>query len=245
MKTNTKLFWILFIATMISIVLIIPYIYSAQREILEQAGITPPMLLLVSVIQGGIVFGLAIFFGLILAEKTGFKLPLLTSWIEKRKIKYSRTFWISVLLGISVGLAIFLIDKFIFNQAIILKTTWWQGLLASFYGGIAEEILMRLFLVSLLVFIMMKLTKRKQKSSTIVWIAIILVSVIFGIGHLPITAAVSPLTTWIVFRAILLNGIGGVVFGFLYWKKGLESAIIAHFTADIFLHVFAWGLLRG
>jgi hypothetical protein len=34
-----------------------------------------------------------------------------------------------------------------------------------------------------------------------------------------------------------LNGVLGVAFGRLYWKKGLESAMIAHFSADIVLHV--------
>jgi membrane protease YdiL (CAAX protease family) len=103
---------------------------------------------------------------------------------------------------------------------------------------------MRLFLLSLFVFIMMKVTGKKQKNAAMVWIAIILVSIIFGLGHLPITAAVTAITPWIIFRAILLNGIGGVVFGWLYWKKGLESAVIAHFWQDIVLHVFVWGLFR-
>jgi membrane protease YdiL (CAAX protease family) len=40
-----------------------------------------------------------------------------------------------------------------------------------------------------------------------------------------------------VTRIILLNALGGIVFGCLYWKKGLEAAIIAHFSADIVLHV--------
>jgi len=34
-----------------------------------------------------------------------------------------------------------------------------------------------------------------------------------------------------------LNGIGGMVFGWLYWKKGLEFAIISHFSADIVLQI--------
>jgi membrane protease YdiL (CAAX protease family) len=32
---------------------------------------------------------------------------------------------------------------------------------------------------------------------------------------------------------IIGNSVGGLVFGWLYWKKGLESAFIAH----IFAHV--------
>jgi hypothetical protein len=37
-------------------------------------------------------------------------------------------------------------------------------------------------------------------------------------------------------RAILLNGVVGVATGYLYWRYGLEAAILAHFSADIVLH---------
>jgi membrane protease YdiL (CAAX protease family) len=40
-----------------------------------------------------------------------------------------------------------------------------------------------------------------------------------------------------VIKVILLNAVGGIIFGWLYWKKGLESAMISHFSADIVLHV--------
>jgi len=34
-----------------------------------------------------------------------------------------------------------------------------------------------------------------------------------------------------------LNGLGGLAFGWLYWKQRLESVMMAHFSADIVLHV--------
>jgi membrane protease YdiL (CAAX protease family) len=62
-------------------------------------------------------------------------------------------------------------------------------------------------------------------------------AIIFGLGHLPSTARITALTGIVVVRAIALNGVGGIIFGWLYWKKGLESAMIAHFSADIVLHI--------
>jgi membrane protease YdiL (CAAX protease family) len=41
----------------------------------------------------------------------------------------------------------------------------------------------------------------------------------------------------VVLRAIVLNGLAGVAFGYLYFTRGLESAIVSHFSADIVLHV--------
>ena len=69
------------------------------------------------------------------------------------------------------------------------------------------------------------------------WTAIVITALLFGAGHLPTTAAMLPLTPLVVARALLLNGIGGIVFGWLYWKRDLLAAMLAHFSADVVLHV--------
>ena len=69
---------------------------------------------------------------------------------------------------------------------------------------------------------------------------------VFGLSHLPATAALTTITSLVIFRAVLLNGIAGIIFGWLFWKKGLEAAIISHFVADIVLLViFPTILLLG
>jgi len=47
------------------------------------------------------------------------------------------------------------------------------------------------------------------------------------------------LTTIVVVRTVLLNSIAGVLFGWLYWRRGLLAAMVSHFSADIVLHVIA------
>ena len=76
-----------------------------------------------------------------------------------------------------------------------------------------------------------------KSADFMLWFAIVLSAVLFGLGHLPVTASLVALTPLIVTRAIVLNGIGGIAFGWLYWRKGLESAMIAHFSTDIILYV--------
>ena len=98
--------------------------------------------------------------------------------------------------------------------------------------------------MSLFVFIILKIFRRKEKNSLMVWISIILVAILFGLGHLPITSAVVSITPIVILRAVVLNGIGGIVFGWLYWKKGLESAIISHFVTDIFILIIIPLFLR-
>jgi membrane protease YdiL (CAAX protease family) len=93
--------------------------------------------------------------------------------------------------------------------------------------------------MTLIVWIFFKIKKTADgKPTTIgIWLAIIITAIIFGLGHLPITGSITTITPLIVARAVILNGIGGIIFGWLYWKKGLESAMISHFSADILLHV--------
>ena len=52
---------------------------------------------------------------------------------------------------------------------------------------------------------------------------------VFFAGHLPIAIALSGATTLaLIAYVIFANSIFGVIAGYLYWKKGLESAIVAH-----------------
>jgi membrane protease YdiL (CAAX protease family) len=82
-----------------------------------------------------------------------------------------------------------------------------------------------------------KKTEEGKPTSAGMWLAIVLAAIIFGIGHLPAVLAITTPTTLQIARIIILNAIGGIIFGWLYWKKGLESAMISHFSADIVLHV--------
>jgi len=48
------------------------------------------------------------------------------------------------------------------------------------------------------------------------WTATVITARLFGAGHLPTTAAFLPLTLLVIGRALLLNGMAGIVFGWLY-----------------------------
>jgi Type II CAAX prenyl endopeptidase Rce1-like len=120
-------------------------------------------------------------------------------------------------------------------------------LLASFYGGIDEEILLRLFLLSLLAWLIGFAWHLPDGRPTLgaLWLANIIAAVIFGLGHLPATAALVKLTPLLIGRAILLNGIVGVAAGYLFWLYGLEAAMLAHFSADIVLHGIGDSIAKG
>ena len=111
----------------------------------------------------------------------------------------------------------------------------WKGLLASFYGGIGEEVLTRLFLMTLIAWIGSKLSR----SPRIFVVAAVVAALVFAAGHLPAAAQLAPLDAVVVTRVLVLNTGLGVIFGLIFWRWGLEHAMVAHFSADLVLHVIA------
>lgn len=238
---------------------IIPACYAALPYALQVQGISVPPeelpnVLLVPLINGTIyclLAGLGLFF----ASRIGLGLPYIEGWLNRSPVeeRFHRTVILAAGLGLVASLLILALGIWIYQplmQAELqalgitipeeIKPAPWQGFLASFYGGIVEESLLRLCLMSFLAWLGSFLSRDKagRPSAGVMWTANILAALLFGLGHLPATAAIGlPMSPLIVSRALVLNGIGGLAFGWLYWKRGLESAMIAHFSADIIVHV--------
>ena len=106
-------------------------------------------------------------------------------------------------------------------------------ILARFtYGGLTEELLMRYGFMTLIVWIIYKITKKLN--SITYWTGIILAAALFALGHFPIAfSAVSDPSVSLLSYILIGNSLAGIFFGWLYWKKGLEAAFIGH----IFAHV--------
>ncbi len=248
MNINRKLFLILWMASIFGVIAILPYVFTLQGGIPENSQIPIYLLIIGQIIQNAIIFAIAILVGLKLAKKVGFGLPILEGWLEGREIKsdLKSILGISIGLGLLAGVLIVGLDYLFSLLGVTINVAQasinppaWQGFLASFYGGINEEIMLRLFLMTLIVWVFYKIKKTKEGNPTklSIWLGIVLAAIIFGAGHLPALMSITTLTPLLIIRTIALNALGGIIFGWLYWKKGLESAMISHFSADIVLHV--------
>ncbi|MCM1569684.1 MAG: CPBP family glutamic-type intramembrane protease [Roseburia sp.] len=170
------------------------------------------------------------FFGYLLADKIGLWKPIT---FEKKKL--ATTFVISVGGGI-----LFSLDHWTFGSIIdgIQETNiagmTVNGVAASvLYGGIIEELMMRLFFMSLIAWILWKLFFRKYDKehipTKVFVIANVAAALLFAAGHIPSTISFfGTLTPLILFRCFLLNGAGGIVFGRLYRKYGIQYAMTSH-----------------
>jgi hypothetical protein len=256
---NWKLYFVLLAGAIFGLLAIIPYSLALQGDAAiaaVAAQINMPLwaLIAIQIAQQVILFGVAIWVGMSFAKSVGLGAPLIEKWLSGGRIgaDLRRILPFSVGLGVILALLIIALEVFIFQPALLaqlgenalagssaVKPEAWKGFLASFYGGINEEILLRLCVMSFLVWLGRFVSKTSDGGPTlaVLWTANILAAVLFGLGHLPATAGLVPLTGLVVTRALVLNGLIGIGFGYLYFRHGLESAMISHFSADIILHV--------
>lgn len=198
------------------------------QEMLEQ-GFTETILAVIGAIQSAI-YGLILgALGIVLSKKVGLWQDTLT--FAKKPLL------VTVLWAIIGGLGIILPDLWFFGnyseairESYMVKPTIPYLLATVTYGAIIEEVMLRLFMMSLIAFILHKIfEKGKTETSVAVLVAANgIAAFLFAAGHLPATAAMMELTPMILFRCFLLNGGFGLLFGWLYRKLGLQYAMIAH-----------------
>ena len=237
MKAFIKSYWktLLFFAAIgfvggfgVGFYLLDSYPEDMVRELLAQ-GMTPVLLALVTAVQSagyGIVLG---GIGIWLAKKVGL-------WRNERSIE-GKPLLCTVIISVIGGMALILPDVFFFGRHIpavaesyAAKPTIPYLIATVTYGAVIEEIMLRLFCMSLLAFLLWKLFARKQETPAagILMAANVMTALLFAAGHLPATAVMMGLTPMIVLRCFLLNGIFGLAFGWLYRRYGLRYAMIAH-----------------
>ena len=245
----------LWLTAVLATLTVLPYVCTILKRLPlpRPLSIPLPVLAGLQLVQSAVIFGIAIAAGLWLAPRLDLYLPLFSHDYapgEARRV-FLRCLRDGAPAGLLAGAIVIALELLFFRRdlppaMLQFSAPLWQGLLASFYGGIGEEILLRLFVMSALAYGLARVARRSPApiAPGVFWTANVLAALLFGLGHLPATAALAPLTTALVVRALVLNGIPGVLFGYLFWKRGFETAMAAHFTADIIIQSAAT-LLAG
>ncbi len=192
-------------------------------------------LLAITVVQTVLYALVCGFFGYTLSDRIGLMRPFR---FEKKPLCI--TFAASLIAG-----AVFSLDAWTFGRWIpeigtsyattgtFDVDTWMASIL---YGGIIEEVMMRLFLMSLIAFLVWKifLKKRETVPTGVLIAANVAAALLFAAGHIPATLQTfGALTPLLLLRCFLLNGAFGLLFGRLYRKYGIQYAMLSHLLLHI------------
>lgn len=245
-RTNFLLLWVLLTeASVLASVAVLPYAFALRQKAPWPAArlATRVKLILKVITQGQLVYGIASGIGLLAGRRIGLG-PVVTSAILEGRnphVEILEVFsWVGA--GCTSAVAVILLDLVLFpkarqqfRQARVGDPGVCKRLGAVLYGAVAEEVLIRLGILTSIAALIAALIGETNVpvSGLVMWPSIAISSLIFGLGHLPVTAKLVWLTDAIIIRSVLLNGISGAVFGWAYWVGGLEAAMVAHASAGI------------
>ena len=115
----------------------------------------------------------------------------------------------------------------------------WQALVAAqptgaavalssvLYGGLAEEVMLRWGVMSLVAWAAALLAgPRHRRLATV--LGVVSAAGLFALAHLPVLAVQVELTAPVVVRTLVLNGAAGLLCGWLFWRHHIEAAMAAH-----------------
>lgn len=178
-----------------------------------------------------------------LAPKVGLDAPLLRAAIEKRPMKpiLRSQLPAAMLVGMLVAGVILFYDAFYAPRLVAANAVpaGFEVPLVTrlLYGGIVEELMLRWGAMSLFVWLVWKASRSGQTiPGWCYWLGLTLAALLFAAGHLPLLFSLQASPSAELVGAVLVgNSIGGMLFGWLFWRKGLEASIMAH----AFAHAFA------
>jgi hypothetical protein len=211
-----------------------------------------PLPLVVAMGAANIVLSAAaIAVGLLLEPSVHMGVPLLRSWLagDAGAWAHARTS-LQRCSALGFGLAAFLLacafalrsqlpglpDNFVFPPV-------WQGILMMLGAAVREEILFRFFALNLFVWIAMKVLRKQEPTTTMVWATNVFVALVFAWLHLLPAGRLLDLNAAATGAAMALATSAGVVLGWVFWQHGLLMAIFTHAIAGLLVYLGARGLI--
>jgi len=196
-------------------------------------------------IQPAVLLALAVFGGVRLAHQVGLSAPFAEALARRGDAVAALKPQLvpGIVGGLAGGLAILLIAlpfKAFMSAETIDRLVKFGRLMPLptriLYGGITEELLLRWGFMTLLVWLAWRFIQRRRDAAAPACFigAIVISSIIFAFGHLPIAFLLFPEIGFpLIAYVIIANSVFGLIAGYLYWKKGLESAMLAHIVAHL------------
>jgi hypothetical protein len=149
--------------------------------------------------------------------------------------------WLFALLALITPAFMLALDQLLFNGVSLSRLAELGSqplgvrLGILLYSAVTEEILYRLGVATLFAWLtLLALPQRLGwRKAAAQWVGIVIAALLFGLAHV----ANLPDLAHPVLRAVTLNGVAGLVLGWIYFWRGLEAAIFTHLVAILILYV--------
>ncbi len=210
-----------------------------EMEALLRDQFSDGQIKLLLLINPSVLLILAVFLGAFFHHRVGLRVPLVEKAVglDQGDLDFMDLLKYGVLGGVVAGVLLSL-TGLVFHpilpaEFIELGESLQPSVAARLlYGGITEELLMRFGLMSFIAWLLSMILGGVKPS--VFWISILVSALVFAAGHFPVAyQAVGDPSLGLLTYILIGNSIGGIAFGWLYWKKGLESAMIAHMLAHV------------
>jgi membrane protease YdiL (CAAX protease family) len=204
---------------------------------------------LLAVVQPSILVLAFAALGLWAGPRLGLDAPAIRAWAERKPVLPALRPQLLPALTAGVGIALVLIlfwlvvtvMPVVAEKLAVLEMPLVTKLL---YGGIVEELLLRWGLMSFFAWAVWRIAGRPAgPPAWCVWTAILFAAILFAAGHLPMLYLLVPQPpSGLILLVLAGNFLPGIVFGWLFWRRGLEAAMIAHALAHLFSVIALAGL---
>lgn len=154
----------------------------------------------------------------------------------QHRLKLARHALQSIALAIAAAIIIAAIDQFFFDGVTAMRTpalgqhpTPVARVGVAFVGGFLEEVVFRLFFataVAALVWLALRRGPGERAGHVPVaqWTGTVAAMLVVGLWHVGMVAEPSSNDA----RVLAVNGVGNLLYGWTYWRRGLEMSTLTH-----------------
>lgn len=153
---------------------------------------------------------------------------------------FTRRWWRALALGLVAALVVMGLDAVLFGGLTVQRLPelgsdppLGSRVLVVLVGSVGEELFFRALLATLVGWVahlsLSRVTGRSKMLGQ--WFGVLVAATLAGVWHVGSPAD--------AVRVMTISGIVGVAYGWLYWWRGLESAILAHMAVTGFLYIAA------
>ncbi len=183
--------------------------------------------------------------GLWLGGKVGLGAPLLEAIIVRRagsRGVFLEHAGLAVALGLAMGALLLILrvalEPYLPAELPDLGHRGFVGsVLVAVSAAVTEEVWLRLGVMGIVAWLLVRALGHTEVTPPSAWPAIAIAALVFAAIHLPQLSSAGAASSLGVLGTLFGNTLVGILCGWLYWRRSLIAAILAHFATDLVLHV--------